>query len=85
MADPLADLRARHELELANASLEAELVELKASGADPIRLAVVKDELRELRRYWRGIRRELEFPDLQPGDVAVAAAPVSSVAEVEAP
>lgn len=63
------DVLARHELELQNANLEDEMVALKASGDNPERLRAVKAELRELRKFWRGIREWKQATDLAPETV----------------
>ena len=74
------EVRERHELELANAALEDELVALKASGDDPDRLREVKHELRGLRQFWRGIR-EFLAPEVSDGDAV--AVPTTIVASVD--
>jgi hypothetical protein len=76
------EVRARHELELQNAGLEDELAALKASGDDPTRFREVKNELRELRRYWREIRAAVGAPP-GDGDAAVSPATIEAAASVQ--
>ena len=76
------EVRARHELELRNAELEAELVALKASGADPERLYFVKQELRDLRRTWREIRDLFGF-QIEDGAAVAVPATIEASASVQ--
>ena len=76
------EVLARHELELQNAALEDELVALKSSGDNPERLRVVKQELRELRRFWRDVR-EAVGGDVADGDAVVSPAVVEVATEVK--
>ncbi len=73
------DIRARHKAELDVAVLEAELIELKASGDDPDKLRKVKDKLRAARQTYR----ENRASSLGAGDAVASPAPVQASARVK--